>query len=158
MKKNKNAFTMIELVFVIVILGILAAVAVPRLSATRQDAQLTKGKADVSTIRSAIINERQSRLFRGDSRFITALDSAAVGANGTPIFGGLAAGVMANTNGVLTVLTYPIITSANNGHWMKTAGPTYTFTVSSGTAVFTYTSATGTFDCAPSTVCSLLTQ
>jgi general secretion pathway protein G len=34
----KKAFTMIELIFVIVILGILAAVAVPKLSATRNDA------------------------------------------------------------------------------------------------------------------------
>lgn len=35
----KNAFTMIELIFVIVILGILAAVAIPKLSATRDDAK-----------------------------------------------------------------------------------------------------------------------
>ncbi len=34
----KNAFTMIELIFVIVILGILAAVAIPKLAATRTDA------------------------------------------------------------------------------------------------------------------------
>ena len=35
----KRAFTMIELVFVIVILGILTAVAVPRLVGTRDDAK-----------------------------------------------------------------------------------------------------------------------
>jgi len=34
----KPAFTMIELIFVIVILGILAAVAIPKLAATRDDA------------------------------------------------------------------------------------------------------------------------
>ena len=42
MKKSKNAFTMIELIFVIVIIGILATVAIPRLSATRDDAKISK--------------------------------------------------------------------------------------------------------------------
>lgn len=36
---NRTAFTMIELVFVIVILGILASFAIPRLAATRDDAE-----------------------------------------------------------------------------------------------------------------------
>ena len=36
----KKAFTMIELIFVIVILGILASVALPRLAATREDAEI----------------------------------------------------------------------------------------------------------------------
>jgi len=35
----KNGFSMIELIFVIVIIGILASVAVPKLAATRDDAK-----------------------------------------------------------------------------------------------------------------------
>ena len=41
---------MIELVFVIVILGILAAVSIPRLTATRDDAEIAKMAANYTTL------------------------------------------------------------------------------------------------------------
>ena len=46
---QKSAFTMIELIFVIVILGILAAVAIPKLSATRDDALVSKELNNANT-------------------------------------------------------------------------------------------------------------
>jgi len=49
MQKSKKAFTMIELIFVIVILGILAAVAIPKLAATRDDAVYSKDVANIKT-------------------------------------------------------------------------------------------------------------
>ena len=46
----KKGFTMIELIFVIVILGILASVAIPRLSATRTDAEVAATVANLRTL------------------------------------------------------------------------------------------------------------
>nr|WP_321321369.1 type II secretion system protein [uncultured Campylobacter sp.] len=46
----KKGFTMIELIFVIVILGILASVAIPRLSGTREDAEISAAVANLRTL------------------------------------------------------------------------------------------------------------
>ena len=48
----KKAFTMIELIFVIVILGILASVAIPRLAGTRTDAEIATTVANLRILLS----------------------------------------------------------------------------------------------------------
>jgi len=50
----KKGFTMIELIFVIVILGILAAVALPKLAATRDDAKLSSLVESISNIKKSV--------------------------------------------------------------------------------------------------------
>ncbi|PNV84040.1 MAG: prepilin-type cleavage/methylation domain-containing protein [Sulfurimonas sp.] len=129
--KFSHAFTMLEMVFVIVVLGILASIAVPRLAATRTDAEISKGRADVASVRSAIITERQSRLITGVSSWITAanLDTA------SGLFGG--------------VLMYPVANeSGKNGKWSATAGSgTYVFRVDNIPVPFTYNQNNGTFTC-----------
>lgn len=147
MQKSKSAFTMIELVFVIVVLGILAAVAIPRMAATRTDAVISKGRADVASIRSAIINERQGRLLTGDSSFIATGVGAGQLDNGG-LFGG--------------VLTYPITDEDADGHWHQTArdvnSTTYTYKVGGVTNTFKYTVSDGRFMCTAGANCSDLTD
>ena len=157
MKNNKYAFTMIELVFVIVILGILAAVAVPRFAATRTDAEITKGRSDVASIRSSIINERQTRLIKGDSSFVNILynTNGYFDSNGT-------------TSSDAQLLMYPIKPQDKDGHWhsatttVTTAGAyesTYKYKILGVDTTFTYTQSDGKFSCVSgNNYCSELTN
>ena len=61
----KKAFTMVELIFVIVIIGILSAVAVPKLMATRDDALIAKNieyiSASMTEISTYIISKGEAK-------------------------------------------------------------------------------------------------
>lgn len=138
-------YTMIELVFVIVVLGILAAIAIPRLVATRDDANIAKGRSDVAAIRAAIVSERQSRLLQGDSTYINKLHDGTAG-NKTTLFD-------SNGSAAVTLLQYGITTqNSSDGHWDDTVSEVngrwiYVFRVLGTDINFVYNRARGTFDC-----------
>ena len=64
----KRAFTMIELIFVIVIIGILAAVAIPKLSTTRDDAEISKIVANARVLLQDFQNYYTSQ---GNSKWLS---------------------------------------------------------------------------------------
>jgi prepilin-type N-terminal cleavage/methylation domain-containing protein len=57
----KKAFTMIELIFVIVVIGILAAVAIPRLTASRTDAMISVGLTEIGQLVTEMSTEYTSK-------------------------------------------------------------------------------------------------
>jgi len=114
MKKEKKAFTMTELVFVIVIIGILAAVAIPKLSATRDDAIISKARTLVASVRNALAMERQKRILRGEFSPLTGVG------NSTNVFGNF---YDANGDTGHAVLEYPVPSEPNTkDRWSFSAG------------------------------------
>lgn len=109
----KKAFTMIELIFVIVVLGILSAVALPKFAGTKNMADISKGRADVSAIRSAILTERQSQLIKGINTYIPKLCSATTD---EILFKGDGS-TGANARG--RILQYGIVKSSAAGGWRQ---------------------------------------
>lgn len=131
--KLRSAFTMIELMFVIVVLGILAMVAIPRMSGAINDANLAKARSDVAALRSAIASERQTRFLQGDATYVTHLDQLAASASseGDVIF---------DSNGSSILLTYGMVTGGStvDGKWRKTGVNQYTFRNEGVDIAFTY--------------------
>jgi len=53
MKRNTKGFTLIELLIVVVIIGILAAIAIPKFASTKQNAYLAAMKTDLRNLATA---------------------------------------------------------------------------------------------------------
>lgn len=152
---------MVELVFVIVILGILAAVAIPKLAVTRDDAVFVKGKSQISAIRSGIATVKSQRLLQGTTPFIPPyLEGNATVNSANSLFSRAS-----DNNGIsYNILEYPIVSGSDDGEWSKdnsNANPAavteYTFHMYDGDAEFEYDPSTGQFNCV-SGPCTELTQ
>ena len=74
--KSKKAFTMIELIFVIVVIGILSAIAIPKFALNRDDAIISKTKSTIGAIRSSLAAEKQKRILKGSFSPIFGLSSS----------------------------------------------------------------------------------
>ena len=111
--KFKSAFTMIELVFVIVVIGILASVAIPRLSATRDDAEITKARVLIASVRNALAMERQKRILRGHFNAITAVGDS------TNVFGNF---YDSDGDTGVSVLEYSMASENKKGRWEFSGG------------------------------------
>lgn len=115
--KTQKAFTMVELVFVIIIIGILSAVAIPKFSETAKVAYVSKAKSEITSAKSALAMMRQKNILKGVTANITA---AQIG------------------NNFSKLLKFPVKSCAGtqcNG-W-STNGNAFTFHGPSGNVVFT---------------------
>ena len=145
----QKAFTMIELVFAIVVIGILAAVAVPKLAPIIGSAQDAKVRSTIASVRSAISTERQKRILRGD--FATPIADLAFSRTGSgynkPIFDYF------DTNTSMPILEYPIrsckSSTTSSSCWRSSSKDTYYYYGSNGHWIKFTLDTKGHFNCDP---------
>lgn len=129
----KKAFTLIELVFVIVILGILATVAIPKLIVTRDDAEIAKAKSQIAAVRSGIQLKRNEMILSGTQGYPTSLE------DGTCCFGGILSTRIEERK------------DDNSYGWKKANDGTYTINTNKEQVKFTYSDSDGSFKCEAAT-------
>lgn len=125
--RSISAFTLIELVLVVAIVGLLAAVVAPKLGSLRGDAEAVSEQAAVAAVRSGIKLAHMRNLARGSDVYPSALDSATAGPAGE---GNL-------------LFADVIEDGISDGNWIKTSDRKYSYKPSANQ--YSYDPATGWF-------------
>ena len=145
--KHLTGFTLVELVIVIAIIGILAAIAIPRFIDIRTEAYDAQGNGIIGSVRAGILTvASRNQVANGTGTFPPNLEADWNSITSTP------AGVV-SPNGTACVAATPCFElvvpggySDTTGLWVQTTATSYTFTPPQGlTRVCTYTAANGTF-------------
>jgi general secretion pathway protein G len=126
----KRAFTIIELIFVIIVIGILASVALPRFEESYKQSLISKAQSKVTAIRSGLQVYKNKHILLGQNPFPASLDSD-------------------NNHLFDQVLPDAVTPGTDPGEWKK-EGNKYKFLLPSNQyIVFEYNNNTGKFLCNP---------
>jgi len=127
----KKGFSLLEIIFVIAIIGIIITVALPKLDENLAKANKIKIKNDITMIREGIIQYRDKMILQNNSSTIDTLDED-------------------NEQLFSKILTYPIVASKkqNINAWSKISDTSYKVYVDGQNSVeFLYDKVEYTFDC-----------
>ncbi|EAI4827386.1 prepilin-type N-terminal cleavage/methylation domain-containing protein [Campylobacter lari] len=136
----KKAFTLIELVFCMMIIAILSVIAYPYFSFGKNDAKLIQVKSEVELINASLSLLRNQFLFKESKDFPTILDEALINSENQKLFVCPHSQNHKNTEQcTYSVLEKPIISSKKS--WMKIANTQYRFFINTKNYIdFSYNS------------------
>ncbi len=129
----KRAFTIIELIFVIIVIGILASVALPRFQENYKQSLISKAQSKVTAIRSGIQVYKNKHILLGQTPLPSSLEKT----GSTKLFD--------------AILQDGVTPGTNAGEWQKinSSPPRYKYYLNNGYIVFEYNNSNGKFLCNP---------
>lgn len=122
---NQKGFTLIELVVVITILGILAAIALPKFAALQADARLAKMNGALGSVKGAAAMAHGMLIARGFDASFTGTPAPAIVIEGTTVVYAngypdattiIPLAGLVTPDYVIAALTSPSIAAADTGH------------------------------------------
>lgn len=149
--KFQKAFTLLELVFVVLILAILASFALPFFGQSKDEAKLLKAKMDYEMLVSALALMRNEAQIKGIKNFTPQLDTAKINSEKEKLF------VCENLNTLCSysLLQHPLYSSYKT--WIKQEANLYRFFLNSKEYIdFFYNAQSGMLECLNSKWCKEL--
>ncbi|BCD67465.1 type II secretion system protein [Nitratiruptor sp. YY09-18] len=122
----KRAFTLIELLFVILAIGILASIAIPKFTGALNEAKLAEVKSTVTAVRSGLQVYKNKHILLGQSPYPNDLSGSS--------------GLFEK------VLPHPVAQDTQKG-WEKVSNTLYKYHLDGNIIAFTYNPTNGSFDC-----------
>lgn len=128
---KQRAFSLIELIFAVVIISVIAIVAIPNFKSVKNKTDMVKIKSDIALIRDALNQYKNKNILSSSNDSLDSLDDG-----GEYLF--------------INILKTPIIatTSPKASYWMKVTDTKYKVWLDTQSAVeFVYNSSQYTFEC-----------
>ncbi|WP_275421347.1 pilin [Snodgrassella gandavensis] len=140
MKSLQKGFTLIELMIVIAIIGILAAIAVPQYQNYMGRAQVTRVMAEAGAVKTNVetcLLDGRNALGTGDRQCSLTLPGSNLMQGGTPSGGDTNAGDGAGGAGGVSNVGYPVITMPTDGENGNQGNPNTTIVATFGNSAAT---------------------
>lgn len=155
----KKAFSLLELIFVMLVISIIVGISLPYFTNFKDDAKLLRLKADFTNIQSALAYAENERIIKNINQKIHILDDALINLENEKLFYCSSKSINSCTNSTsccfISLLSQPIYSSKKA--WIKISSTKYRFFLNPKKYIdFEYDPNNTSFNCLDKDLCKEL--